>query len=59
MANRPHDERHVRSLTKSSGGRAYTITLPIEYVKQLKWQSRQKLEVVLKGKEIRIRDWQG
>ena len=37
--------RHIRSLTKVSGGTSYAITIPLEYIKKLKWRSKQKLEV--------------
>jgi len=56
MANRAYGERHVRSLVRGSGGRSYTVTIPVEYVKQLKWRARQKLEVLLEGDRIVIRD---
>lgn len=57
MARRKIDERNVRSLTKVAGGSSYGITLPMEFVKKLGWQARQKLEVKLYQDRIIIRDW--
>jgi len=56
MANRSNDERTVRSLTHTSGG-SYLVTLPIEYVKALKWKEKQKLIVELSSDKIVIKDW--
>ena len=57
MARRSLRERHVRSLTKVSGGTSYGITLPIEFIDELGWRAKQKLEVKMYGDRIIIRDW--
>ena len=59
MGRRSLEEKTVRSLTKASGGRSYTVTIPIEYVKKMKWRSKQKLEVTLYRDRIIIKDWEG
>lgn len=56
MANRSADERNVRSLMRTKGG-TYMITLPLEYVQEMKWREKQKLTVVMKGDTITIKDW--
>lgn len=56
MANRSNDERGVRSLNKSSAG-SYLVTLPIEYIKTLKWKNKQKVVVELHADRIVIKDW--
>lgn len=56
MANRPQSERNVRSITRSSGG-SYLVTLPIEYVKALKWREKQKVVVEYSAGRIVIKDW--
>ncbi len=40
------------------GGKSYVVTLPIEFVRHLGWQERQKLDVTLKGNQIVIKDWE-
>jgi len=50
-------EKNIRSLTKVSGGSSYGVTLPIEYIRKLKWKTKQKLEVTLYQDRIIIRDW--
>ncbi len=57
MARRRIDERNIRSLTKVARGTSYAVTLPIEYVRKLKWRGKQKLEVKLYQDRIIIRDW--
>ncbi len=58
MSRRPLGQRNIRSLTKASGGRSYTVTIPLEYVKKLKWRAKQKLEVSLSDQTIVIKDWE-
>jgi bifunctional DNA-binding transcriptional regulator/antitoxin component of YhaV-PrlF toxin-antitoxin module len=52
-------EENVRSLGRSSNGRSYSITLPIEVIRAFGWEKRQKLElsIDLKRKRITIKDW--
>lgn len=57
MARRSLDERNIRKLTKVSQGRSYSVTLPIEMIRNLKWRERQKLKVTQRGKKIIIEDW--
>ena len=59
MARRKLNERNIRSLTKTSGGKSYSVTIPLEYIQKLKWRGRQKLTVKLYGKRIIIEDWEG
>ena len=56
MANRSYEERAIRSLTRSSAG-SYLVTLPVEYIKTLKWKSKQKVVVTLFSDRIVIKDW--
>lgn len=46
----------TRRLTKSSRT-SYTVVLPIEFIRHLKWQERQKLDITLEGKRLIIKDW--
>jgi hypothetical protein len=57
MTTRKTGERNIRSLTKASGGTSYYVTMPIEYIRKLKWRGKQKLEVKLYRDRIIIRDW--
>jgi len=57
MTRRKIEESHIRSLTKVSGGTSYTVTIPMEYIRKLKWRAKQKLEVKLYGERIIINDW--
>lgn len=51
------EEHNVRKLTKVAGGTSYAVTLPIEYVREFKWQEHQKLVVKKVGKKLVIEDW--
>ena len=57
MALRKTGDRKVRSLTKIAGGTSYEVTIPIEYIRELNWRGKQKLEVKLYQDRIIIRDW--
>lgn len=58
MARRELNKRNIRKITKS-GGYSYSVTLPIEAVKELKWRQGQKIEVEVDKKKQRliIKDW--
>ncbi len=57
MTRRKTEENHIRNLTKGSGGTSYSVIIPIEYIRKLKWRAKQKLEVKLYQDHIIIRDW--
>ncbi|HPF02312.1 MAG TPA: AbrB/MazE/SpoVT family DNA-binding domain-containing protein [Bacteroidales bacterium] len=58
MTRRKIDQRNIRSLTKVAGGSSYSVTIPIEYIRKLKWREKQKLEVKLCRDRIIISDWE-
>lgn len=47
----------VRKLTKIGNGKSYSITIPIDIVRQKKWKERQKLVITRVGRNVVIRDW--
>ena len=49
-------KRNVRKLYKHS--KSYTLTVPIEIVRELGWQERQKVVVKKHGQGILISDWE-
>jgi len=53
--------KNVRSLSKTSGGNSYGITLPLRAIRLFKWQARQKLHITVdeKRKRLIIEDWKG
>ena len=57
MARQKLAERDVRKLTRTGGGKSVSVTLPIEYVRALKWQDRQKVVVRKRGTSLVITDW--
>lgn len=40
-----------------SGGKNYVVVLPVEFVRHLGWRERQKLDIILDGKKLIIKDW--
>ncbi len=52
-------DENVRSLTRTSGGKSYAITLPVAVIRQFKWEKRQKLELTIDSsrRRITISDW--
>jgi len=59
MARRKLKNRNIRSLHKTSNGKSYSITLPIEAIRAWRWQKRQKVRLTIdhKKKRIIIEDW--
>ena len=57
MTRRKMEERHIRRLTKVPRGTSYAVTILIEYIRNLKWRAKQKLEVKLSRDRIIIREW--
>ncbi len=55
MARRILNERNVRKI--GIRGTSYSVTLPIESIRKLKWRDGQKVVVEEKGKTLIIRDW--
>jgi hypothetical protein len=57
MARQKLGDRNIRKLTRTGKNASVSVTLPIEYIRKLRWQDRQKVVVTLKGKTITIKDW--
>jgi len=53
-------KENIRKLAKVGGGATYAITLPIEAVRDLGWQEKQKLVVEYdkRRKRLIIKDWE-
>jgi len=49
--------KNIRKLTKT-GGKSIGVTIPIDMIRDLKWQERQKVVVKKVGKRIVITDWE-
>ena len=56
MARRSLEERNIRKLLKNSGG-SIQVTLPIEFIRELKWRDKQKVVVKKSGSKLIIEDW--
>mgnify|MGYP001050760206 FL=1 len=57
MTRRRTKENNIRALRKLSGGSSYGITIPKEFISELNWRFKQKLELKLYKDRIIIRDW--
>ncbi|MDP2648506.1 MAG: hypothetical protein U1D26_00565 [Patescibacteria group bacterium] len=57
MSRRPLNERNIRKLTRTGRGGSISLTLPIEYVRKLRWRDKQKVVVRKRGKKLVIEDW--
>lgn len=55
MARQKEGKESVRKIQRSRG--MYFVSLPIELVRRLGWQARQKLVVKKFGKGMRVKDW--
>ena len=57
MPTQKSQNHTVRKLSKVGAGKSFAVTLPIEFVRKLKWKERQKLTVELKARHLVIKDW--
>jgi antitoxin component of MazEF toxin-antitoxin module len=55
MARRKLEDKNTRKILKR--GDSYTIALPIDMVRELKWREKQKVKVKKSGQKIIIEDW--
>jgi hypothetical protein len=56
MGTRKSGEQNVRNLTKNASG-TYSISVPIELVRQLNWQVGQQVIVTKQGSKLVVQDW--
>ena len=45
MTRKKLEDRNTRKLAKVGGGKTYSITLPVDIIRELEWKQGQKLEV--------------
>jgi phosphate uptake regulator len=59
MARQTLENKNIRKITKS-GGKSYSLTLPISFIRELGWQKKQKVVVEMdkKKKVLVIKDWE-
>jgi antitoxin component of MazEF toxin-antitoxin module len=57
MARRSLNENTIRKLSRVGGGASIAVTLPIEFIRELKWREKQKVVVRKVGKRLVIEDW--
>jgi hypothetical protein len=59
MARQTLENKNIRKITKS-GGKSYSLTLPISFIRELGWQKKQKVVVEMdkKKKGLVIKDWE-
>jgi antitoxin component of MazEF toxin-antitoxin module len=55
MARRKSNEEHIRKITKS--GDSYALTIPIDVMRELGWQEKQKVVVEKRGSGLAIKNW--
>ena len=57
---RKSEQENIRSLTKTGGGRSYTVSLPVAVVRAFGWKERQKLTLTVDHKHhtILVKDWE-
>lgn len=56
MPRRKLINRNTRNIMRGGNG-SYSVTIPVEMIKKLGWQERQKVVFSLRGKTITIKDW--
>lgn len=54
---RKSNESNIRKITKVASGSSFSITLPIEMIRELGWREKQKVVAKKIKGGIVIRDW--
>ena len=52
------DKFNQRKISKVGGGDSYSVTLPIQYMRELGWREGQKVTVKKRGKKLIIEDYE-
>ena len=55
MSRRKLEDKHIRKITRS--GDSYSITIPIEIMREFKWREKQKVVIKKRGKSFNVSDW--
>ena len=56
MPRRELEDRNIRKISKSGKGSHY-VTIPVEFIRKLRWRERQKVVVEKRGENLLIKDW--
>lgn len=59
MARKKLEERYIRKLSKVGNNKTYIVSLPVDAIRKLDWQKKQKvvIETDYKRKRFIIKDW--
>ena len=55
MADKKYSDRNIRKITRN--GTSHSVSIPVEFLKQLGWKERQKVVVKKIRGGIQIKDW--
>jgi antitoxin component of MazEF toxin-antitoxin module len=55
MADKKYSQRNIRKITKN--GTSRSVSIPVEFLKELGWKEKQKVVVSQKVKTLVIKDW--
>lgn len=55
MSRRKLEDKLIRKIIKN--GDSYSITIPIEIMREFKWREKQKVVIKKKGKSFNVSDW--
>ncbi len=56
MSRRKLEDKNIRKIAKH--GESYTITIPIEIIREFGWKEKQKVVIKKKGKSFNVSDWE-
>ncbi|MFH1291627.1 MAG: AbrB/MazE/SpoVT family DNA-binding domain-containing protein [bacterium] len=56
MSRRKMSDNNIRKIIKN--GDSYSITIPIELIREFGWKEKQKLVIKKRGKGFNVSDWE-
>ena len=57
QTRRKSEEKNIRKISKVGSGSSFSVTLPIEMVRDLGWKEHQKIEAKRIRGGIVLKDW--
>lgn len=56
MTRRKLEDKNIRKISRI-GSSSLGVTLPIDFLRELKWREKQKVIIKKRGNKITIEDW--
>ncbi len=56
MTRRKLEDKNIRKISRI-GSSSLGVTIPVDFLRELKWREKQKVVIKKRGSKITIEDW--